>query len=115
MIVYLSFKFLYIQTLCFFLDPCNSAQCSFYSSCIRSSADTATCRCIPPTPVVSTNLRYTLCGSNGRFYNSKEEMQFESCKQQKEITVQEYNGCGKNSVHVKLALYKTVFTKMCEQ
>lgn len=84
----------------FFLDPCNTVECSFYSTCVLTSADTATCRCTSPSSVNTPSLRdrYTLCGSDGRLYVNKEEMEYESCRQQKEITVQEFKNCGKYSL-----------------
>lgn len=82
-----------------YLDPCNTVQCSFYSTCVLTSFDTATCRCTPSSSLIPSTLQRTLCGSDGKLYVSKEEMQYESCRKQKQITVQEYKNCGKNLAH----------------
>lgn len=53
------------------------------------------CQCNLSLSNSFSKFSHKLCGSDGKVYGSKEEMEYESCRKQENIDIQEYEKCGK--------------------
>ncbi|XP_046851485.1 collagen alpha-3(VI) chain-like [Xenia sp. Carnegie-2017] len=85
-------------------DPCNNIECSFYATCALTSSNIAMCQCNLSLSNSFSKFSHKLCGSDGKVYGSKEEMNYESCRKQEKIDIQEYEKCEQSLYNYPLDL-----------
>jgi len=86
-------------------DPCADKACLFGSRCVASTdGHYATCECPESCPNYGdSDDSQPVCGSDGRYYKNRCELDRQACHMGRNITVKYIGKCGKNnSLHLNL-------------
>ena len=75
-----------------FIDPCDKAQCAYYSKCKVLPDRSTSCEC-PVCPSADKDYK-PVCGNDGRSYYSKCHLQSDACLLQRNIVVSKEGPCG---------------------
>ena len=78
-------------------DPCADKACLFGSRCVASADGLhATCECPASCPSYGDSEdSQPVCGSDGKYYRNKCELDREACRLRKNITARFFGKCGK--------------------
>jgi Kazal-type serine protease inhibitor domain len=92
---------------CFCLDtpdPCRTKTCQFGARCVTTDGRYANCEC--PTFCPSSSGRdgdsedsQAVCGSDGKLYRNRCELDREACRWMRNITVKYHGKCGESFLH----------------
>jgi hypothetical protein len=82
-------------------DPCADKACLFGSRCVASvDGHYATCECPESCPNYGdSDDSQPVCGSDGRYYKNRCELDRQACRMGKNITVKYIGKCGKNNIN----------------
>ncbi|XP_055958196.1 agrin [Patella vulgata] len=72
-----------------FVSTCDEKTCGFGGSCVQDEDGSSICYCKDNCDAV----RSQVCGSDGKSYGNECQLKYESCRQQKEITVASSDNC----------------------